>query len=88
MGAAAGLSRFGGMNANSKLFVYACVRAYFQSLATMLGAGAKLGKGVSHLTDASIKHSCSDIWWSRFLRLQTVLGTAKLSYEPSVVLNR
>lgn len=47
---------------------------------------AKLGNKMSKLTDASINHSCSDIWWTELWRLQTVPWTAKLISEPSVIL--
>lgn len=67
------------MKANSKLL---CV---FFSLSMTVGTRAKLGSKMSKLTDASINHSCSDIWWTGLYRLQTVLRTAKLTSEPSVI---
>ena len=55
------------MKANSKLLcVCVFMFAFFSppSLSMTVGTRAKLGSGMSKLTDASINHSCSDIWWT------------------------
>lgn len=40
-----------------------CVHVFCLPLSMMVGTRAKLGNKMSKLTDASINHSCSDIWW-------------------------
>lgn len=40
-----------------------CARVFRFPLSMSVGARAKLGNKMSKRTDASINHSCSDIWW-------------------------
>lgn len=61
----AGARRAKGFKANSKLlFVFVVLFCFFFGLRDSVGTGAKLGSRGSRFTDASIKQSCSDIWWT------------------------